>query len=293
MQLVVKRADSFVKEVRFTQGPVYIGRQIENNLCLDHESVLQEHSVLCGADTTRWFIEDLSREKKTCVNSKPVKHIQLRDGDIIAIGDYTIEVQFGGTQAAASAPVAISAAEAAAQVASRPPKNIIRRFDQNDSPDIRMPARRYKQYNAATIAIQKSDTEQALVKTLLAVAVQQLNMFHTFIAVSKDPTAAPADPACQAGKRRTGQNIKLHEMVFQHFIREAMEKKEYVLIPILPENRVYERIRSALIAPILSPLGCHGVIYVDNAVDDPNYNLQDLDYLILLAVQTGTRLMNI
>ncbi|MBN1816259.1 MAG: FHA domain-containing protein [Sedimentisphaerales bacterium] len=286
MQLVVKQSDSFLKEVHFSQGPVYIGREIESHLCLPDHSVDHEHAVLCGADETEWFAEHVSSMGLTLLNQKPIQRQQLRDGDVLTIGDYQIEVQLNG-RAATAAIAGMSTEELAARVAARPPKNIIRLFDQADSPDLRMPPRRYKDYIGATLAIQMAKSEAELIKALLAVTVQQMKMLHTFIGIRRRPEGPFT---CQVGKRRTGQNLKLKDLVFQHFITEAMEKKEYILIPILPENRIYERIRSALIAPLLSPIGCHGVIYADNAVDDPHYSLNDLDYLILLAVQAGARL---
>ncbi|MBN1124108.1 MAG: FHA domain-containing protein [Sedimentisphaerales bacterium] len=286
MQLVVKQSDNFLKEAHFSQGPVYIGREIESHLCLPDNSVDHEHAVLCGADETEWFAEHVSSIGLTLLNKKPIQRQQLRDGDVLSIGNYQIEIQLNGKAASASI-AGLSTQELAARVAARPPKNIIRLFDQADSPDLRMPPRRYKEYVGATLAIQKAKNESELVKALLAVTVQQMKMLHTFIGIRRQ-TDGPF--TCQVGKRRTGQNLKLKDLVFQHFITEAMEKREYILIPILPENRIYERIRSAVIAPLLSPTGSHGVIYADNAVDDSHYSINDLDYLILLAVQTGAKL---
>ena len=283
MQLVVKQAEAFVKEVRFAQGPIYIGREIESHLCLPHDSVAREHAVICGADETEWFAEDL-KTGKTFVNNRPIQRSPLHDGDVITVGDFTIEVQLTGRAASLGG---LSAEEVARQIAARPPKNIIRLYDQSDSPDIRMPPRRYKDYLAATLALQRSAGEQDLLKTLLAVAVQQFNMLHAFIGLRRTPEGPFA---CQVGKRRTGQNVKLSEIIFGHFIEESVREKQYILIPILPEKQSYERIRSALIAPILCGGACFGIIYIDNSVEDSHYSLNDLDYLMLLAVQAGAKM---
>jgi hypothetical protein len=47
-----------------------------------------------------------------------------------------------------------------------------------------------------------------------------------------------------------------------------------------------------MIAPIVDPTGCFGALYVDNAVDQKQYNLGDLDYLMLLAIHTAAILEN-
>jgi hypothetical protein len=42
----------------------------------------------------------------------------------------------------------------------------------------------------------------------------------------------------------------------------------------------------------MDPTGCFGVLYVDNAMDHEQYNLSDLDYLMLLAISTAAILEN-
>ena len=54
-----------------------------------------------------------------------------------------------------------------------------------------------------------------------------------------------------------------------------------------------ERIRSALIATIMRPSGCYGVLYVDNAMIHKHYSLSDLDYLMFLAIHINSVLKNL
>jgi hypothetical protein len=49
-----------------------------------------------------------------------------------------------------------------------------------------------------------------------------------------------------------------------------------------------DRIRSAMIASIVRPTGCFGVLYVDNAMVNEHYSLSDLDYLMLIAMHTAS-----
>jgi hypothetical protein len=48
-----------------------------------------------------------------------------------------------------------------------------------------------------------------------------------------------------------------------------------------------EAIRSAMIAAVMRPTGCFGVLYVDNAMKEKHYSLSDLDYLMLVAMHTA------
>jgi len=47
------------------------------------------------------------------------------------------------------------------------------------------------------------------------------------------------------------------------------------------------RVPPAMIAPIMDPSGCFGVLYVDNAGEKQYYTLSDLDYLMLLAIHAA------
>jgi hypothetical protein len=42
-----------------------------------------------------------------------------------------------------------------------------------------------------------------------------------------------------------------------------------------------------MIAAVVGPAGCYGVLYVDNAMMHEHYSLSDLDYLMLLAMHTA------
>jgi hypothetical protein len=283
MQLVVKQADQFVKEYHFARGPVYIGREMESHVCLPHESINYEHAVLCGADETQWFAQDLDRTGRTLLNSQAIRKAPLKDGDVLHVGEFAIEVHLTKD---VELPIDRGKDDALKR-ATRAMKNIVRRYDQSDSPDIRMPAARQKDLQTALTAIQKADNLDLFHKTLQAIAIKQFNMLHTWIGLRK---SSAGDLQLRIGRRRTGQSVDLHELVFRDLIEESLSKQEYILIPILPKEQIYERIRSALISPICSITGCHGVIYIDNAAEDNHYSLVDLDYLMILTVQAGIRM---
>jgi hypothetical protein len=42
-----------------------------------------------------------------------------------------------------------------------------------------------------------------------------------------------------------------------------------------------------MVASIMRPNGCFGVLYVDNAMIQEHYSLSDLDYLMLIAMHTA------
>jgi GAF domain-containing protein len=75
-------------------------------------------------------------------------------------------------------------------------------------------------------------------------------------------------------------------------INHAIETKQFVLIPQASAPTEKDRIRSAMIAPVVDPSGCFGVLYIDNSMDHGHYSLGDLDYLMLIAIHTAAIIEN-
>ena len=100
MQLVVKQAGSLIKEYHFEKGPVYIGRQIDSQIPLPDVSVSRQHAVVFGPDEDKWFIEDLESANKTFLNDKAIHKSQINDGDVVRIGNFSINMFLAETPAA-------------------------------------------------------------------------------------------------------------------------------------------------------------------------------------------------
>ena len=82
-------------------------------------------------------------------------------------------------------------------------------------------------------------------------------------------------------------NLKLNKKIIR-----AVDEKEFLLVPQVSSVVKDDKICSAMIAPIIDPDGCFGVLYVDNAANQQSYNLSDLDYLMLLAIHTAAIVEN-
>lgn len=283
MQLIVKQSGILVKEVHFARGPVYVGRQLESHVCLQDLAVSREHTVLFGADNAKWFVEDLGSSNKTYLNDKAIHKSEVNDGDVIQIANFTIEVQLGDSSQTAHKMSLTDTMN----IEAHTPETIVRRYQAKDAPPIRIPPARAKDYLNSTSAILNADNPDKLLNTLMKLTSQQFDSFHNWIGLR---TATTGDLTHIAGHKSTGQEVKLEELIFNKMIVDSMNKMEYALIPLLPKDKQYERTRSGLIAPVESSEGCHGVIYIDNAVDHKHYSLVDLDYLVLLSVQAGVML---
>jgi hypothetical protein len=287
MQLVIKQGGTFVREMHFARGPLYIGRNIESHVCLADLSVSRQHAVIFGADESKWFAQDLDSANKTFLNNNAIHKSEVKDGDVLSISTFTIEIHLKkGDQTEAQK---LSMTDTTA-MAVNAPETIIRRYAAKDAPDIKIPPARAADYAYATMEIHKADSAEKLLETLLAIVDKQFTIFHIWIGFHTDDSD---QMATSAGYKNTGQKLQLEHLIFREKIKEACQKQQYTLIPLLPKDKMYEHTRSAVIAPILGHNGCLGVIYADNATDQRHYSLTDLDYLMLLAVQAAAVLQDL
>jgi GAF domain-containing protein len=97
---------------------------------------------------------------------------------------------------------------------------------------------------------------------------------------------------CHAGKRRDGHGVNLNDLKLREKINHVIETKQFVLVPQASVPTEENRIRSAMIAPIVDPSGCFGVLYIDNSMDHGHYSLNDLDYLMLVAIHAAAIIEN-
>ena len=95
-----------------------------------------------------------------------------------------------------------------------------------------------------------------------------------------------------AGKSRDSHPVELKEIPVNERITEAVDKGEFLLFLRVTTPAKQEKIRSAMIAPLINPSGCFGVLYVDNSMDRQSYSLSDLDYLMLIAIHTAAIVEN-
>ncbi len=293
MRLIVKKAGQTVNELRFDRGPVYIGRHAHSQVFLPDRAVSRQHATIFTTQDGRWVIEDLDSANKTYLNDKPIHKGQIKTGDCLRIGDFEIEIDL---EADAEAEAAINLEDtlvssprkpAPAPVASR--EIIVRSPEAERAPDIRLPARRVKDFLQATEAICKSNGPDEVVETLLTILLKDFGAYQSWCALRNLPEGPMT---CHAGKSRDGEPVDLSKIGLREKVTQAIENKQFVLIPRVTLPSGGQKIRSAMIAPLMDPSGCFGVLYVDNSIDQNYYSLSDLDYLMLLAIHTAAVVEN-
>lgn len=285
MRLVVKQNSQIVNEFQFSKGPVYIGRNTNNQVFLPDRSVSRQHAVIFSTPDGQWIVEDLDSANKTYLNDESIRKVPIKTGDKLRIANFTIEIQLeeeSGGEEPTHLEDTLIATERKTQI-------IVRKPDVEHAPDISLSASRINDFMQATERICKTNGLDEVVQALLNIILRQFGAYHVWCALRNQPTGAMIS---HAGKRKDGQALELGNIQLNEKITYAIEKGQFLLVPQVPVQTTDEKIRSAMIAPIIDPDGCFGVLYVDNATEQEQYNLSDLDYLMLLAIHTAAIVEN-
>ena len=288
MRLVVKQNGRTVNEFRFTKGPIYIGRQENSQVFLHDRAVSRQHAVIFNTQDGKWMVEDLDSANKTYLNDQAIHKVEIKTGDCLRITDYTIEINLkDGDEAEKPIHLEDTLAEPSGGL-----QFIERRLDTADAPPIRLPAQRGMDLLRANEKISQAGNPDELLLALLDITSKQLGTYHNWCALRSEPTGPMT---YHAGRTREGQTLELSNIKLNEKINEAIEKSHFLLFIFSKDMSKDEKgqIRSVVIAPIVGPAGCFGVLYANNTFRDDHYSLSDLDYLMLLGMQTATALQKL
>jgi hypothetical protein len=294
MHLVVKQSGRIINEFEFDRGPIYIGRHAHSQILLPDLTVSRQHAALFTTQDGKWMVEDMDSANKTYLNGREIRKAEIKTGDCIRISDFIIEVDLEtqtdtGTQIHLEDTLFPSTGKAGIVRTESAGEIIIRKPDAQHSPDIRLPAKRINEFLQATEEICKANGPDEMVKTLLDIMAKQFSAYHTWCALRNLPEGPMTS---HAGRDSDGLAVESKDIKVKGRINEAIDKGQFILLPRVITPAKQEKIRSAIIAPILDPSGCFGVLYADNAMDNQSYNLSDLDYLMLIAIHTAAIVEN-
>ena len=285
MRIVVQQKDGPTKEFQFAEGPISIGRGANSHVFLPDKAVSRQHAIIHSSEDGHWTVEDLGSSNKTYLNNKAVDRAEVRHGDCIRITDFLIEILFEDEAQQEEPAYPEDTLQLEAALATPKHETVVRRPDAQHAPAMRLAARRLTDFSKATERIFEAGAIDQLLLTLLDVTLEQFNAYHVWAALRKEPSGPMI---CHAGKRRDGSAVELGELQLADKITQAVEKGQFFVLPrVSAQMEAKERIRSAMVAAIMRPTGCFGVLYVDNAMIHEHYTLSDLDYLMLIAMHTA------
>jgi pSer/pThr/pTyr-binding forkhead associated (FHA) protein len=285
MRLTVKQGERTVNEFHFDKGPVYIGRHANSQVFLPDKTVSRQHAVIYNTKDGQWVVEDLDSANKTYLNDNEIHKAEVKTGDIVRISDFTLEVNFE-TDVAQDPGETVELEEAPATLITGP-QIIIRKLGAEKAPQIRFQAERATDFLYAIEELKKADHLDRALLVLLELVSKQFKTYQVWGAMR---AKLDGPMTAHAGRNRSGMSVEQAELEFSDKIGESIDKKQFMLF-IFPRDLSQQKetqIRSIVIAPLLTPAGCFGVIYANDTFRDDHYNLGDLDFLMLLGLHTAS-----
>ncbi len=286
MRILLKQKDGNTKEFQFEKGPILIGRGQNSNIFLPDRAVSRQHAVIQSSDDGKWFIEDLDSTSKTYLNDEAIHKAEIKHGDCLRITDFLINLIIEEEITEEEKEMQLDdTLHLEAALAIPPHETVIRKPDASHAPAMRLAARRLTDFSVASEKICSAESLDEILLNLLDLTIEQLSAAHVWGALRTQPSGSMV---CHAGKKRNGSPIDLGQLKLQPKIGQVVEKGQFLVLPrVSAQLEEDDAIRSALIAAVMRPNGCHGVIYMDNGMKDKHYSLSDLDYLMLLSMHTA------
>ncbi len=285
MRLIVRAGNGTTKEFQFIEGSVSIGRQSSNQVLLRDKAVSKQHAVISTTEDGKWMVEDLDSANKTYLNDKAIHKAEIKTGDVLRIVDFVIEIDLEESVEAESKGQMEDTLSLEAALTTPKHETVVRKPDAAHAPAMRLAAKRLTDFSQATEAICEADSLDELLTVLLDITLKQFSAFRCWCALRDQPSGPMT---YHAGKRRDARVVELSDLKLSEKVDQVVERGLSMVLPsVSAQTEEKERIRSALIAAVMRPNGCYGVLYVDNAMIHEHYSLSDLDYLMILAMHTA------
>ena len=286
MRLLMRQKDGTTKELQFDKGPIAIGRGADSQVFLPDPAVSRRHAVIHSSDDGTWLIEDLDSASKTFLNDQAVRKARIKHGDLLRITAFAMEVALEEDVSEAHEAMQMEdTLHLEAALATPPHETVVRNPDASHAPAMRLAAKRLMDFSNATNRICDATSLDELLLTLLDLTLEEFDAFHVWCALRTQPDGPMIR---HAGRKKDGSPVDLGQIPLREKVMQAVEKGQFLVMPrVSAQLEEDEAIRSAMIAAIMRPNGCFGVLYADNAMKEKHYSLSDLDYLMLVAMHTA------
>ncbi len=288
MRLTIRRGGTLINELRFTDGPVYIGRKASCQIYLPDRTISRQHAVLFTNATGQWFVQDLQSSNCTLLNGRMIQRDELHEGDVVGIADFCMEVHFDQAISAQHAGTPVDMDDT--MVGQHIDASGFYKVSCKSIPMIHLNAKQLQDLYYLNLQLFGQTDEEALLESLASILIKQLKGYHIWIGL-RETSDGPL--TCHKGLIRDGSHISIEGLAGKDVIRHSIQEQSFMLLTNFGEfftddvrqNPAIQRICSAIATPITSPAGVYGVIYLDNGCDQDPYSHHELHYLMLISTQ--------
>jgi pSer/pThr/pTyr-binding forkhead associated (FHA) protein len=246
---------------------------------LPDKSVSRQHAVIYVSGDGNWVLEDLDSVNKTILNRNPIHKHPLKEGDSIKIGDFSIKIFLEDDPDEIPKKPSMHLDDTVANIDSDV-NTEIRQPSAHDSSMIKMPAKRSKDFLKFSTILCSIRNFDRLHRQLIDIMFSQFTAYEVWVGLRRD---SQGDLDVDGGRKINTETVKRGQLIMASKITEAMDKGRYILVPKFPRGQI----RSAIIAPVMSGRKCYGAVYVANSKQYKQYDMTDLDYLMLLTIQVA------
>lgn len=273
MRLIVLYNEAMIEDVVCGCEAVYVGSREGCRIHLPDPRIAAQQAVVFPEREGTWLVEQLEPTCEVHVNGRAVTaRCELKTGDEIRILEYTIRVypdyeERGG----ARGTVGTSRAQLERFAQAKLPAGAS--LKRADEPLTVLPGQLERVGRASVLV-----SGCAAIEELMTLTLQ--NLLETFAAQRawigvRRVNYGPME--YEEGRLITGQPTDLPD-AGQQLKPRVLDRAQFVMVPIVsPEEPI-----SVLAGPLIGPDGTLGMVYIDSGDTGRNFELRDLDFLVLL-----------
>jgi len=274
MRLILLESDSMVSELFCEKEPLYVGAGESCRVRL-RDARVAEHQLLIYPDKGAWILQQLHDENAVRVNGVVVHdRVTLKTGDEVQLLEYKLRCfpeahEHPAMRSEVSQHTVAQLARFAQS--SLPPGAVVKKADELLTV---LPGQLTKigQLNLALAPC-------LLAEDLMNVAIQALQTNfgaqRTWIGIRR---VNYGSMEYVEGRTLTGQSCELTE-AGEKLKPRILDRGQFIYVPMWSAE---ERI-SIVTGPLAGPDGILGMLYMDSGDSGRKFDLQDLDYFILMA----------
>ncbi|MFH0982213.1 MAG: SpoIIE family protein phosphatase [Planctomycetota bacterium] len=268
MHLVVSKHDSVVKALTFDTDVIGIGSDPDAQVFLP-DGRIGPHQADLRAVEGAWVVEPLYQDHALILNAAVADEpTPIKNGDEIRLGDFVLKIFLDTESDTSQAPSAAAEEVAKLRQHALPPGSMIRKEEE-------ITLRPVAKARIADFALQLSQytdfsgllhvSADALLKSFDArmvwLGIRRKNYGELeFVEGQRRDGKTATDPPCLAT-----------------FLYRCLERNQFIVVPRTEEKET----SSVLAIPLMTGLGCVGLVYLDSPNGAPPYDHLHLDELMM------------
>jgi len=257
-----------IGDLVFAKPPIYIGSASDCGICLTDFRVHGRQALLSQAEEGSWRIEHLAGTSKTKLNGRQLTDSEpLSNGDQITIQDFTLNVYMDmneEVEPVQSIEVNRPTFPLPAGATSRSKRK-----------GVFLTPSKLDQFTDFSFELRTCTDIASVMECVLSALVGHLRARAAWIGVRRQPSG-PLD--YMHGRNFQGQ-IYDEPLLYECLTNRCLDRGQHVWVP----QHATADVGSIIAAPLASPAGKYGLIYVDSQKGAPAFTEDDFDYVGALS----------